>query len=229
MDNQILQNLTEIRRQLPQHVTLVAVSKTYPPKILMEAYEAGQRVFGENKVQELVQKQPVMPNDVEWHLIGHLQNNKVKYIAPFIKLIHSVDSLKLLITIDKEAQKNHRIIDCLLQFHIGEEATKFGMDIAEAEALLNAVEYKNLKHIRITGVMGMATFTDDQQQIRAEFQRLRDIFHRLKSHFFPALPHFNKISMGMSDDYPIAIEEGATIVRVGSKIFGKRTVKNIEQ
>jgi len=225
MDNQILHNFTEIRRQIPPHVTLVAVSKTYPPQTIMEAYATGQRIFGENRVHELAQKQAVMPSDIEWHLIGHLQNNKVKYIAPFVKLIHSVDSFKLLITIDKEAQKNHRVIDCLLQFHIGEEVTKSGMDIAEAEALLNTVEYKNLRHIRITGVMGMATFTDNQQQIRTEFQHLHAIFHHLKSHFFSALPYFKDISMGMSDDYPIAIEEGATIVRVGSRIFGKRTVK----
>jgi pyridoxal phosphate enzyme (YggS family) len=163
-----------------------------------------------------------MPNDIEWHLIGHLQSNKIKHIAPFVKLIHSVDSLKLLINIDKEAQKHHRIIDCLLQFHIGEELTKFGMDTTEAEALFNAVEYKTLKNIRITGVMGMATFTDNQQQIRTEFQRLYAIFQHLKSRHFSDCPYFKEVSMGMSDDYPIAIEEGSTIVRVGSAIFGKR-------
>ena len=222
MDDRILQNLVELRKHIPQHVTLVAVSKTYPPKIVMEAYQAGQRIFGENRVQEMIEKQPVLPNDIEWHLIGHLQSNKVKYIAPFVKLIHSMDSFKLLINIDKEAQKNHRIIDCLLQFHIGEEETKFGMDATEAEAMLNTAEYKNLKHVRITGVMGMATFTDNQQQIRAEFQRLHGIFQHLKSKYFSTLPYFKDISMGMSDDYLIAIEEGATIVRVGSAIFGKR-------
>ena len=221
--NQIAQNLAELRRKIPPHVTLVSVSKTYPPTTIMEAYHAGQRVFGENRIQELAQKQPLLPADIEWHYIGHLQSNKVKYIAPFIKLIHSIDSLKLLINTDKEAQKNNRIIDCLLQFHIGEETTKFGMDAAEVEALLNAAEYKNLNHIRIVGVMGMATFTDNQQQIRAEFQRLHAIFQRLKSQYFSALPYFKEISMGMSDDYPIAIEEGATIVRIGSAIFGKRT------
>ena len=191
----------------------------------MEAYQAGQRVFGENRIQELSQKQLLLPNDIEWHYIGHLQSNKVKYIAPFVKLIHSIDSLKLLINTDKEAQKNNRIIDCLLQFHIGEETTKFGMDAAEVEDLLNAAEYKNLNHVRIVGVMGMATFTDNQQQIRTEFQRLHAIFQRLKSQYFSALPYFKEISMGMSDDYPIAIEEGATIVRIGSAIFGKRTIK----
>ena len=222
MDDQLLQNLVELRKHIPQHVTLVAVSKTYPPKIIMEVYQAGQRIFGENRVQEMIEKQPVLPNDIEWHLIGHLQSNKVKYIAPFVKLIHSIDSFKLLINTDKEAQKNHRIIDCLLQFHIGEEETKFGMDTTEAEAMLNAVEYKNLKHVRITGVMGMATFTDNQQQIRTEFQRLHAIFQHLKFKYFSTLPYFKDISMGMSDDYPIAIEEGATIVRVGSAIFGRR-------
>lgn len=222
MDSQILHNLTETRKQIPSHVTLVAVSKTYPPEIIMEAYRAGQRVFGENRPLEMAEKQGVLPHDIEWHFIGHLQSNKVKYIAPFVKLIHSIDSLKLLINIDKEAEKNHRIIDCLLQFHIGEEATKFGMDTAEAEALFNDNEYKNLKHIRITGVMGMATFTDNQQQIRTEFQRLYAIFHHLKTQYFPDCPFFKEVSMGMSDDYPIAIEEGATIVRVGSAIFGRR-------
>jgi len=226
MNNFIYHNLTELRRQIPQHVTLVAVSKTYPPETIMDAYRAGQRVFGENKVQEMVEKQSVLPNDIEWHLIGHLQSNKIKYIAPFVKVIHSVDSLKLLINIDKEAQKHHRIIDCLLQFHIGEETTKFGMETVEAEALLNTDEYKTLKNTRITGVMGMATFTDDRQQIRAEFQRLHAVFQDLKSRYFADCPHFKEISMGMSDDYPVAIEEGATIVRIGSAIFGRRSYHN---
>ena len=223
MNNFIFHSINKLRRQIPQHVTLVAVSKTYPPDIIMEAYRAGQRVFGENRVMEMIEKHAVLPNDIEWHLIGHLQSNKVKYIASFVKLIHSVDSLKLLINIDKEAQKHHRIIDCLLQFHIGEETTKFGMDTTEAEALLNAAEYKTLKNTRIIGVMGMATFTDDQQQIRAEFQRLHAVFQHLKSQYFPDCPHFKEISMGMSDDYLVAIEEGATIVRIGSAIFGGRS------
>jgi pyridoxal phosphate enzyme (YggS family) len=222
MNTEISQNLTELRKHIPKHVTLVAVSKTYPPEILMKAYQAGQRIFGENKVQELFQKQSVMPNDIEWHLIGHLQSNKVKYIAPFVKLIHSIDSLKLLINTNKEALKNNRMIDCLLQFHIGAEVTKFGLNLQEAEALLNAPEYKSLKNTRITGVMGMATFTDNQQQIRTEFQQLHDIFHHLKTKYFSDRQHFKEISMGMSDDYHIAIEEGATIVRIGSVIFGRR-------
>ena len=223
MNNSISHNISELRKQIPQHVTLVAVSKTYLAETIMEAYRAGQRVFGENRPLELSEKQSVMPNDIDWHFIGHLQSNKIKYIAPFVKLIHSIDSLKLLINIDNEAEKHNRIIDCLLQFHIGEESTKFGMDVAEAETLLNAAEYKNLQHVRLTGVMGMATFTDNQQQIRAEFQRLYAIFQRLKSEYFADCPSFKEISMGMSDDYLIAIEEGATIVRVGSAIFGRRT------
>ena len=222
MTENVLLSINKLRRQIPRHVTLVAVSKTYPPEIIMEAYRAGQRVFGENRAMEMIEKQAVLPNDIEWHLIGHLQSNKIKYIAPFVKVIHSVDSLKLLINIDKEAQKHHRTIDCLLQFHIGEELTKFGMDTTEAEALLDAAEYKTLTNIRITGVMGMATFTNDQQQIRAEFQRLRAVFQHLKSRYFTNCSHFKEISMGMSDDYPVAIEEGATIVRIGSAIFGRR-------
>jgi pyridoxal phosphate enzyme (YggS family) len=222
MNNQIIHNLTELRKHIPQHVTLVAVSKTCSPEIIMEAHRAGQRVFGENRVQELIQKQAILPNDTEWHLIGHLQNNKIKHIAPFVKLIHSIDSLKLLININKEAKKNNRVIDCLLQFHIGEESTKFGMDTVEAEAILNDTEYKTLQYIRITGVMGMATFTDNQQQIRAEFQHLNNIFQHLKLKYFADYPCFKEISMGMSEDYPVAIEEGATIIRVGSAIFGKR-------
>jgi len=222
MENTIIDNLKELRKNIPQHVTLVAVSKTYPPEIIMEAYQAGQRAFGENRVQELIEKQAVLPKDIEWHLIGHLQSNKIKFIAPFIKLIHSIDSLKLLINTDKEAKKNNRIIDCLLQFHIGEELTKFGLDIQKAETLLKSTEYQTLKNIRIVGVMGMATFTDNQQQIRAEFQHLHTIFQHLKSKYFTDCPFFKEISMGMSDDYPIAIEEGSTIVRIGSAIFGQR-------
>jgi len=223
MENPIINNLKELRKHIPQHVTLVAVSKTYPPEIIMEAYRAGQRIFGENRVQELIEKQVVLPKDIEWHLIGHLQSNKIKFIAPFIKLIHSIDSLKLLINIDKEAKKNNRIIDCLLQFHIGEELTKFGLDIKEAEILLNSPEYQTLKNIRIVGVMGMATFTDNQQQVRAEFQHLHTIFQHLKSKYFTDSLFFKEISMGMSDDYSIAIEEGSTIVRIGSAIFGQRS------
>lgn len=219
---QIAQNLENIRKTISENVTLVAVSKTYPADIVRAAYDAGQRVFGENKAQELSAKQPLLPADVEWHFIGHLQSNKIKYIAPFVKLIHSVDSFKLLQAIDKEAVKVGRVIDCLLQFHIAEEESKFGLDVEEAIDLLQSNEYLTLKNIRLTGVMGMATFTEDTARVRKEFIRLRQIFERLKNDFFPNDAHFKEISMGMSDDYPVAIEEGSTIVRIGSAIFGRR-------
>lgn len=219
---QIAQNLEDIRKTIPKNTTLVAVSKTYPAEVVREAYDAGQRVFGENKAQELSRKQPLLPVDVEWHFIGHLQSNKIKYIAPFVKLIHSVDSFKLLQAIDKEAKKVGRTIDCLLQFHIAEEENKFGLDMKEAVELLHDSAYLALKNIRLTGVMGMATFTEDLAQVRKEFIRLRQIFERLKTDFFPNDGHFKEISMGMSDDYRVAIEEGSTIVRIGSAIFGRR-------
>ena len=222
----IAENLKYIRTQIPENVKLVAVSKTKPIADLEEAYAAGQRDFGENKVQELTQKQPHLPNDIRWHFIGHLQTNKVKFIAPFVHLIHGVDSLKLLKEIDKQAQKNNRIIDCLLEFHIAEEETKFGLNLQEAEQVLSGiVETHNcasLQNARICGVMGMATFTDDQDQIRREFRNLHQIFQILKKKYFADQPHFCEISMGMSDDFPIAVEEGSTMVRVGSTIFGSR-------
>ncbi|MDR0364792.1 MAG: YggS family pyridoxal phosphate-dependent enzyme [Bacteroidales bacterium] len=219
---QIAQNLENIRKTIPENVALVVVSKTYPATTVKEAYDAGQRVFGENKAQELFQKQSLLPNDIEWHFIGHLQSNKIKYIASIVKLIHSVDSFKLLKAINKEAEKVNRAIDCLLQFHIAEEESKFGLDLEEAATLLQSNEYLSLRNIRLVGVMGMATFTDDMEQVRKEFIHLRQIFERLKKKFFSGDDHFKEISMGMSDDYPIAIEEGGTIVRIGSAIFGKR-------
>lgn len=206
--------------------TLVAVSKTKPNEAILRLYEQGQRIFGENRVQELVQKYETLPKDIQWHLIGHLQTNKVKYIAPFVQLIHSVDSLKLLQEINKQAAKNDRTIDCLLQMHIADEATKFGLSEAEAFDLLSAEAYSNMQHIRIVGVMGMATFTDDSTQVRNEFKQLKYIFNQLKQKYFAEKDYFREISMGMSGDYRIAIEEGSTMVRIGSLLFGNRWLGN---
>jgi pyridoxal phosphate enzyme (YggS family) len=218
----IAQNIQDITILLPEQVTLVAVSKTKPVETLLEAYKAGQRHFGENKVQEMNEKQEVLPADIHWHLIGHLQSNKVKFIAPYVHLIHSVDSLKLLQEINKQAKKNERIIDCLLQFHIAEEETKFGLSLQEAEALISSQACAELNNVRIVGIMGMATFTEDQQQIRKEFRQLKQYFEHIKTNYFASFPYFKEISMGMSSDYAIAIEEGSTLIRVGSSIFGGR-------
>lgn len=218
----IKENLNKVRATVPNDVTLIAVSKTKPVTDLQEAYDAGQRIFGENKALEMRDKHQELPKDIQWHFIGHLQTNKIKYIAPFVSLIHSIDSISLLEAINKEAVKNNRVIDCLLQFHIAKEETKFGLDIEEAEEMLKSDSYKNLNNINIIGVMGMATFTDDVNQIRNEFKSLKNIFNILKERYFQDKESFKEISMGMSDDYPIAIEEGATMVRVGSKIFGAR-------
>jgi pyridoxal phosphate enzyme (YggS family) len=204
------------------HVTLIAVSKTKPNETILEKYNLGQRIFGENRVQELTAKFEALPKDIQWHLIGHLQTNKVKYIAPFVTLIHSVESLKLLKEINKQALKNNRVIDCLLQMHIAEEDSKFGMSKTDAIELLESEIYSNAKNIRICGVMGMATFTNDEHQVRQEFKNLKQIFDELKTRFFSDVSHFKEISMGMSGDYKIAIEEGSTMVRVGSLIFGSR-------
>ena len=218
----IQENLNIVRDTIPSNVTLIAVSKTKPISDLQEAYDAGQRVFGENKALEMRDKHQQLPDDIKWHFIGHLQTNKIKYIASYVALIHSVDSLSLLESINKEAQKNNRVIDCLLQFHIAQEDTKFGLDMKEAESLLESNSFKDLKNIRIVGVMGMATFTEDAAQVRNEFKNLKKIFNALKENYFLDDDAFKEISMGMSDDYPIAVEEGATMVRVGSKIFGAR-------
>lgn len=220
--NNIGQNILTLQSEIPAGVTLVAVSKTYPPGIIMQAYQTGQRVFGENRVQELLSKQPQLPADIEWHLIGHLQTNKVKYVAPFVSLIHSVDSLKLLQEINKEAGKQNRTLSCLLQMHIADEESKFGFSEEEVTSVLQNNPPHNFPNVQIKGVMGMATFTDDEEQVRNEFRHLRGIFDRLKAGFFASSPVFSEISMGMSGDYPIAIEEGATIVRIGSRIFGER-------
>ena len=218
----IQKNLNIVRATVPSNVTLIAVSKTKPVSDLQEAYDAGQRIFGENKALEMRDKHQVLPEDIQWHFIGHLQTNKIKYIAPFVTLIHAIDSLSLLEAVNKEAVKNNRVIDCLLQFHIAQEDTKFGLDMEEAKALLESDSFKDLKNVNIVGVMGMATFTDDSAQVRNEFKNLKNIFDTLKENYFADKDSFKEISMGMSDDYPIAIEEGATMVRVGSKIFGAR-------
>ncbi|WPR70888.1 YggS family pyridoxal phosphate-dependent enzyme [Flavobacterium sp. NG2] len=236
----IAQNLQNIKASLPQSVTLVAVSKTKPVADLMEAYDAGQRIFGENKIQEMVEKWEQMPKDIEWHMIGHVQTNKVKYMAPFVSLIHGVDSLKLLKEINKQAAKNSRVINCLLQIHIAEEETKFGLDETELNSLLSSSEFREMKNIQILGLMGMATFTDNENQVKKEFLHLKSIFDKLlKSK--EALQYLsteenlstdpninttncklNTISMGMSGDYQLAIECGSTMVRIGSSIFGGR-------
>ena len=217
----IAQNLLHIKSQLPNHVTLVAVSKTKPVADLMEAYNAGQRIFGENKIQEMTEKWEQMPKDIQWHMIGHVQTNKVKFMAEYVSLIHGVDSLKLLQEINKQALKHHRAIDCLLQIYIADEETKFGLDEKELNELLSSEEFQQLKNIRIVGLMGMATFTDNQNQIKKEFQHLKEIFDKINSLSIINYP-LSIISMGMSGDYKLAIECGSTMVRIGSSIFGNK-------
>jgi hypothetical protein len=206
-------------RLLEKQVKLVAVSKTQPPERLLELYQAGQRIFGENRVQEMLEKRNALPDDIQWHLIGHLQTNKVKAVAGFVRMIHSVDSLRLLAEIDKQAGIAGRTIDCLLQFHIAREETKFGLDENEAFEMLRSPEFARMQHIRICGVMGMASFSDDKMLVRSEFRSLHMIFQRLKDAFFPQSPDFKEISMGMSGDWEIAVEEGSTMVRIGSLLF----------
>ncbi len=218
----ITSDLNQLLSELPETVTLVAVSKTKPNEAIEDAYQTGQRVFGENKVQELVSKWETLPKDIQWHMIGHLQRNKVKYIAPFVSLIHSVDSLRLLQEIDKQAKKNNRVIDCLLQVHIAQESTKFGFDEAELVEFINSDDPKELNNVRIRGLMGMATFTSEEDQLRAEFSSLKQIYERQKA----AFEDFDILSMGMSGDYQLAIEEGSTMIRVGSAIFGARFYKH---
>jgi PLP dependent protein len=223
----ISENIKKIRSELDTiGVELIAVSKTKSNEEIMEAYEAGQRIFGENQVQELVEKQEALPKDIEWHLVGHLQTNKVKYIAPFISLIHSVDSLKLLQEIDKQAAKNNRTIDCLLQIYIADEETKYGLAYDEAIELLRSEEFQQLKNIRIAGIMGIATNTQNKDQIDEEFKDLSVLFSGMKQAFFKDHPEFKEVSMGMSSDYKIAIENGSTMVRLGSTIFGDRVIKH---
>ncbi len=218
----IKENLLKIKSSLPENVTLVAVSKTKPVADLMEAYNAGQRIFGENKIQEMTEKWEQMPKDIQWQMIGHIQTNKVKFMTPYVSLIHGVDSLKLLEEINKQALKNNRIIDCLLQIHIAEEETKFGLNEEELKDLLASETFKNLNNIKIIGLMGMATFTENQDQIRKEFEHLKSIFDTIKSLSIVNC-QLSILSMGMSGDYPLAILCGSTMVRIGSSIFGGRS------
>ncbi|MDR3694907.1 YggS family pyridoxal phosphate-dependent enzyme [Mucilaginibacter sp.] len=223
----IADNIKSLKNETgPINVTLLAVSKTKSNEEVLEAYSAGQRLFGENQVQELVEKHEHLPKDIEWHLIGHLQTNKVKYIAPFISMIQSVDSLKLLQEIDKHATKNNRIIDCLLEVYIADEETKFGLGFDEAIELLRSEEFAALKHIRIRGLMGIATNTDNQKQIKDEFYELKTFFDGIKQSFFRKEPAFDTLSMGMSSDYKVAIEQGSNMIRLGSTIFGQRVIKH---
>lgn len=218
----IKSNLLNVLSELPEQTHLVAVSKFHPNEAIMEAYEAGQRIFGESKVQEMTQKYESLPKDIEWHFIGHLQTNKIKYMVPYVTLIHGIDSYKLLAEINKQAAKVNRIIPCLLQMHIAQEETKFGFSFEECKEMLAAGEWKELRNIRISGLMGMATNTDSTEQIDKEFRSLNTFFKEIKQIYFPEEPTFKELSMGMSHDYHQAIDEGSTLVRVGSKIFGER-------
>jgi pyridoxal phosphate enzyme (YggS family) len=217
----IQQNLLQIKSQIPNDVTLVAVSKTKPVEDLMEAYNAGQRIFGENKIQEMTEKWQQMPKDIEWHMIGHVQSNKVKYMVPYVKLIHGVDSLKLLKEINRQAVRWRKKINCLLQIHIAEEETKFGLDENELIELLNSDEFKEMSNIKVIGLMGMATFTENQEQIKKEFNYLKSLFDKYKK-LSTENCQLTTLSMGMSGDYQLAIDCGSTMVRIGSSIFGGR-------
>lgn len=218
----VQQNLELLKTEIPEHVTLVAVSKTKPISDIQEAFDAGQNVFGENKVQEMVNKYEALPKSIQWHMIGHLQRNKVKYMAHFVDLIHGVDSLKTLKEIDKQAKKHNRTINCLLQARIAKEETKFGLPFDEIEQIINSDEFKSLKNINIIGLMGMATFTDDEDQIAAEFKSLKIFFDKLNDQLSTPNFQLSTLSMGMSGDFQIAIENGSNMIRVGSKIFGAR-------
>ncbi len=220
---EIAENIQRLKHSIPAYVRIVAVSKTIPETDILEAYHCNHRIFGENRVQELLRKQTNLPRDIEWHMIGHLQSNKVKYIAPFIAMIHSVDNLDLLSVINQEAIKNNRIIHCLLQIRIAQEETKYGLSPEGAHELLSAPEFQQMKNISICGLMGMATFTQDTARIRSEFRSLAGCFRQIKSDHFSTYESFSELSMGMSGDYPIALEEGATLLRIGTLIFGERT------
>ncbi len=219
----IQENIRKLMAEIPGQVTIIAVSKRKPVEDIMQAYEAGHRIFGENRVQELIEKQALLPGDINWHMVGHLQTNKVKYIAGFVDMIHSVDSLKLALAIDREADKTGRVIPVLLQVHIADEESKFGFTEDELNSLLDSQELSVLRNIRIDGLMGMATYTEDLEKIRSEFRYLGEVFSRVKNAYFAGSDHFRQISMGMSGDYEIAIEEGSTMIRVGTVIFGART------
>ena len=218
----IAENIKQVLSELPEGVRLVAVSKFHPNEAIEEAYSAGQRVFGESKVQEMTAKYESLPKDIEWHFIGHLQTNKIKYIVPYVALIHGVDSYKLLTEINKQAAKAGRMVNCLLQLHIAQEETKFGFSFDECTAMLETENWKSLDHVALQGVMGMASNTDNMEQVKNEFQSLHTYFQQIKKQFFADAPDFKEISMGMSHDYPIALQEGSTMIRVGSKIFGER-------
>ncbi len=218
----ISENLKTILGTIPEGVKLVAVSKTKPNEDILEAYQAGHKIFGENKIQDLARKYEELPKDIEWHMIGHLQSNKVKYVAPFVSMIEAVDSFKLLKVIENEAIKNNRRINCLIQIHIAEEEAKFGFNIEELRILLKSTEYIEISNVNICGLMGMATYTNDENQIRKEFRNLKQYFDQINSEFFPHDPNFKEISMGMSGDYVAAIKEGSTMVRIGNSIFGMR-------
>ena len=220
--SRIQAEIQAIRQELPERVRLVAVSKYHPVGALTEAYEGGQRIFGESKVQEMTQKHEALPKDIEWHFIGHLQKNKVKYIAPYVALIHSIDSYKLLAEVDKQAEKAGRVIPCLLQIHIAQEETKFGFSPDECMAMLDEGTWRTLTHVQIAGLMGMATYTDNHEQIIREFSTLSSLFQKLKETHFKDEPAFCELSMGMSGDYPLAISQGSTLIRIGSRIFGAR-------
>lgn len=218
----IQEEIQAIKAGLPEGVRLVAVSKFHPIEALQDAYDGGQRIFGESKVQEMTQKYEALPKNIEWHFIGHLQTNKIKYMVPYVALIHGVDSYKLLAEINKQAAKAGRIIPCLLQIHIAQEETKFGFSTEECRAMLEEGQWRQLDHVQIAGVMGMATNTEDETQIRREFSTLSAFFQEIKEAYFKEVSSFKEISMGMSDDYPLAIEEGSTLIRIGSRIFGAR-------
>ena len=221
-DMSILRNIQQIRNHIPANVKLVCVSKFHPESAVLEAYEAGERIFGESRVQELLDKQPNLPADIHWHFIGHLQTNKIKYIVPFVDLIHGVDSLKVLKEIDKQAENAGRVVSCLLQVHIAQEETKFGFSAGELAEMLESDEFREMKNVEISGLMGMATLTDNSSQIRQEFRKLKVLRDEIKQLYFTLNNSFTELSMGMSDDYLIAIEEGSTMIRIGTSIFGVR-------
>ena len=220
----IANSIQQLQHSLPKGVSLLAISKYQPIEAIQEAYDAGQRLFGENHIQEMAAKAAALPQDIEWHFTGHVQTNKIKYMAPFVSLIHAVDSFRLLREIDKHAAKHERRIDCLLQIHIAQEETKYGLSIEECRNLLAHEPWRELQHVRIVGLMAMGSNTDDMEQVRSEFRRMKELFDELKSTYFANEPSFSQLSEGMTDDYPIAIEEGSTIVRIGSMIFGERMV-----
>ena len=219
----IAQSIQALHSSLPQGVSLLAISKYQPIEALQEAYDAGQRMFGENHILEMTAKAEALPKDIEWHFTGHVQTNKIKYMAPFVSLIHAVDSYRLLREIDKHAAKHNRRIDCLLQIHIAQEDTKYGLTIEECRTLLATEPWRELQHVRIVGLMAMGSNTEDMEQVRGEFRQMKMLFDELKSTYFAEEPSFCQLSEGMTDDYPIAIEEGSAIVRIGSLIFGERT------